>query len=209
MKPEHHGHGGSHGNPEDLAAYIAKLEDPARAEWQKPDVVVAALGLRAGQTVGEIGGGPGYWSLRLARKVGPRGRVYAVDVEPRLLEVLRQRLVERTVRNVTPVLGLPEDPLLPAGSCDVVLMVNTYHHLPDGPAYLRRLARALRGGGRIVNVDYHKRETPVGPPVEHRVARERFLADARRAGLALAAEHNVLPHQYCVTLRPRRVQGTR
>src|SRR3990167_2902235 len=75
----HHGHGGRHGNPEDLDAYIARLEDPARDEWQRPDVVVAALGLRRGQTAGEIGGGPGYWSLRLARKVGAAGRVYAVD----------------------------------------------------------------------------------------------------------------------------------
>ena len=199
-----HGHGGSHGNPEDLDAYIARLEDPARDEWQRPDAVVAALGLRRGQTVGEIGGGPGYWSLRLARKVGPAGRVYAVDVEPRLLEVLRQRLEERKVGNVTPVLGLPEDPLLPVASCDLVLLVNAYHHLPDGPAYLRRLARALRRGGRIVNADFHKRETPVGPPVEERVSREEFLAGARRAGLVPVAEHDFLPYQYCVALRPRR-----
>ena len=159
--------------------------------------------------MGEIGGGPGYWSLRLARKVGPAGRVYAVDVEPRLLEVLRQRLEERKVGNVTPVLGLPEDPLLPVASCDLVLLVNAYHHLPDGPAYLRRLARALRRGGRIVNADFHKRETPVGPPVEERVSREEFLAGARRAGLVPVAEHGFLSYQYCVTLRLRRAPRSR
>ncbi|MBI3107073.1 MAG: class I SAM-dependent methyltransferase [Candidatus Rokubacteria bacterium] len=205
----HDRHRGRHGNPADLDAYIVRLEDPARDEWQRPDVVVAALGLRRGQTVGEIGGGPGYWSLRLARKVGPAGRVYAVDVEPRLLEVLRQRLEERKVGNVTPVLGLPGDPLLPAASCDLVLLVNAYHHLPDGPAYLRRLARALRRGGRIVNVDFHKRETPVGPPVEERVSREEFLVGARRAGLVPVAEQGFLPHQYCVTLKPRRAPRRR
>lgn len=204
-----HGHGGSHGNPEDLAAYIARLEDPARDEWQKPDAVVSALGLRRGQTVADIGGGPGYWVLRLARKVGPAGRVFAVDVEPRLLEVLGQRLVTHTVRNVTPVLGRPEDPLLPVASCDLILLVNAYHHFPEGPAYLRRLVRALRGGGRIVNVDFHKRETPVGPPVEHRVSREAFLAGARRAGLVPLAEHGFLPYQYCVVLGSRRTPAPR
>ncbi len=203
----HHGHD-HHGNPEDLAAYIAKLEDPARDDWQMPDRVVAALGLRRGQTVADIGGGPGYWALRLARKVGSTGRVFAVDVEPRLLEVLGERLTKHRVGNVTPVLGRPGDPLLPVASCDLILLVNAYHHFPDGPAYLRRLRGALRRGGRIVNVDFHKRETPVGPPVEHRVTREAFLAGARRAGLVPAAEHDFLPHQYCVVLRsgspPRR-----
>ena len=81
--------------------------------------------------------------------------------------------------------------------------MNTYHHFPDGPAFLRRLVRALRPGGRIANVDFHRRETPVGPPVEHRVAREAFVRDARRVGLRLAAERDFLPYQYFLILAPR------
>jgi ubiquinone/menaquinone biosynthesis C-methylase UbiE len=202
-RPHGHHHHGAHGNPEDLEACVGRLLDPERARWQKPDAVVRALGLRRGQTVGEIGAGPGYFTLRLARAIGPRGHVYAVDPEPRMLELLVGRLPRSRARNVTPVLGRDEDPLLPAHACDLILVVNTYHHFPDGPAFLRRLVRALRPGGRIANVDFHRRETPVGPPVEHRVAREAFVRDARRAGLRLVAERDFLPYQYFLILRRR------
>jgi ubiquinone/menaquinone biosynthesis C-methylase UbiE len=126
-----------------------------------------------------------------------------VDVEPILLGMLRQRLEQGGVRQVTPVLSLPADPLLPAAACDLVLVVNTYHHFPDGPAYLARLAGALKPGGRVVNVDFQKRETGgVGPPVAQRVAREAFLADAQAAGLTVVAEPTFLPHQYFLVLAP-------
>jgi len=194
-----HGH---HGNPEDVDAYVARMEEPERSEWQKPDQVVAALGLRPGQVACDIGAGSGYFALRLARAVGDAGQVFAIDVEARILEVLRQRIERAGARNVTPVLSLPGDALLPRRACDVILIVNTYHHFPDGPAYLRGLARSLRPGGRIVNIDFHKRELPVGPRVEHLVAREAFLEDAQAAGLKLVAEHRMLPHQYFLVLAP-------
>lgn len=199
----HHRHcHGRYGNPQDLAAYIARQEAPGRAAWQKPGAVLRALGVRKGQVVADVGAGPGFFSLRLARAVGSTGHVYAVDPEPAILDVLRQRLASRRVHNVTPVLGRADDPLLPAGRCDLVLMVNTYHHFASGPAFLRRAARALARGGRLASIDFAARETPVGPPLEERVSRERFLRDARRAGLGLVAEHRFLPYQYFVVLRP-------
>src|SRR5688572_16467975 len=197
-----HGHG-RFGNPADLDSYIAHLGNPGRDAWQKPDEVVRALALRPGQVACDVGAGPGYFSLRLARAVGATGRVYAVDVEPKILDALRERLAASGLRNVTPVLALADDPLLPAASCDVILIVDTYHHFPDRVAYLGRLTRALRPGGRIANVDYHKRETPVGPPLAHRLARETFLDEARKAGLVVAEEPAFLPYQYFVVLRPR------
>jgi ubiquinone/menaquinone biosynthesis C-methylase UbiE len=196
-------HGGRYGNPADLDGYIAHLADPARDAWQKPDEVVAALRLRPGQTACDVGAGPGYFTLRLARAVGAAGRVYAVDVEPRILDALREGLAKSGLRNVTPVLALADDPLLPAAACDVVLIVDTYHHFPERVAYLGRLARALRPGGRIVNVDYHKRETPVGPPLAHRLSREAFLGEAQSAGLVVTEEPAFLPYQYFIVLRPR------
>ncbi len=203
--PAQHPPGGDaarHGNPADLASYVAHLADPQRDAWQKPDEVVRALGLAPGQTACDIGAGPGYFTLRLAAAVGPRGRVYAVDVEAQILAALQQRLSQSGVRNVTPVLSVADDPLLPEASCDVVLVVDTYHHFPDPPAYLKRLAGLLRPGGRVVNIDYHKRPTPVGPPLEHRVAREDFLRDAAGAGLRLVAEPTFLEHQYFLVLQP-------
>jgi len=207
-RPGQHAHDhdpsrGTHGNPRDLEAYVARMEDPSRAEWQKPDEVVKALGLAAGRTVCDIGAGPGYFSLRLADAVTPAGLVYAVDVEPQILAVLAQRVASAGARNVVPVLGLPADPLLPPAACDLILIVDTYHHFPDAPAYLRRLARSLKPGGRIANVDFHKRPTEVGPPVEHRVSREHFVRDAELAGLVVEAEHTFLLHQYFLVLRPK------
>ena len=187
-------------NPRDTAGYIAAQEDPARDAWQKPEQILDALSLRPGQTVCDVGAGPGYFTLRAARRVGASGRVFAVDVDPRILDALRERIDRAKVDNVTPVLGLGGDPLLPPGACDLILVIDVYHHFPDRAAYLRRLVRALRAGGRLAAVDWHKRATPIGPPQEHRVAREDFLADAARAGLRIAVEPTFLPNQYFVIM---------
>ena len=202
MTTRHHRHGRDHyGNPDDLARMIARQESPDRAAWQKPDRVVRALGVAPAQTVADVGAGPGYFTRRLARAVGPAGHVYAVDPVPEVLAVLRERVTQARLRNVTPVLGHGDDPLLPAGRCDLALLVDVYHHFQDGVAFLRRVARALRPRGRLVNIDFAKRETGVGPPLDHRVAREDFLRDARRAGLELVGEHAFLPHQYFLVFR--------
>ncbi|MFL5390796.1 MAG: class I SAM-dependent methyltransferase [Myxococcales bacterium] len=199
--PQPHDHQqGKHGNPEDVDSYIARMEEPGRAAWQKPDEVLKALGLAQGQVVCDIGAGPGYFALRAAR-LGTQ--VFAVDVEPRILQALQKRIAKSGLRTVTPVLGLDDNPLIPERACDLVLVVDTYHHFPDGPAYLQRLARSLKPGGRIANIDFHKRELPVGPPVQHKVTRDDFLRDAQAAGLELDKEYDFLPYQYFLVLRPR------
>jgi len=201
QQPEHQAHHpqGEHGNPSDLDSYIRNLSDPDRDDWQMPGRVVEALGVQSGQAVCDIGAGPGYFTLRLGATVGSSGHVYAVDVEPVILDALRNRLAEAGVNNVTPVLALPGTPLLPEASCDLALIVNTYHHFPDGPAYLRELARALRPGGRVVNIDF-RAGSGRGP--RHKLAREDFLAQATSAGYALQKEETFLPDQYFVFLRP-------
>ena len=194
---------GQYGNPSNLDDYIDELSSPARDAWQKPDQVVGALGLKAGETACDIGSGPGYFTLRLARAVGPSGFVYAIDVEARMLQALRERLERARVRNVAPVLALSDDPLLPPGACDVVLVVNTYHFFPDRAGYLKRLRQSLKPHGRVVNIDYHRRPTPIGPPLDHRVARETFLKEAQAAGLVLAGEQSFLPYQYFLVLQAK------
>lgn len=196
-----HGHGRDrHGNPVDLERYLARLEDPERIDWQKPDEVVAALGLLEGDVACDLGAGPGYFAIRMARAVGPAGRVHALDAEPRMLEVLARRVAEAGVSNVQPLLAKDGD-AAPPEPCQLVLLVNAFHHFPDGVGTLRRLASWLAPGGRIANVDFHAGELPVGPPPEHRVSREAFLAAAREAGLELAGEKAFLPYQYFVLLR--------
>ena len=172
------------GNPEDLGEYLQKLEAPARDEWQKPVEVLRALELRPEAVVGEVGAGSGYFTIRLASAVT---HVFAADADPRMVEMLRERIAAASVRNVTPVLALAEDPFLPSGRCDLVLTVNTYHHFPEPPAYLRRVARALRPGGRIAILDF-----------QEKIGRDQILRDAGLAGLRAIAQHDFLPQQHFV-----------
>ncbi len=186
----------------DLAGYIASLEEPGRAAWQKPDDVISALKLLPGETLCDVGSGPGYFALRAARLLEKSGWVYAEDVEASMIDALRDRISQARLSNVTPILGLPDDPLLPRAACDVILVVNTYHLFPNGPAFLRRLAKSLKAGGRLANIDFHKRETPQGPILARRVAKESFLADAQRAAFRLVREERFLPYQYFLVLKP-------
>jgi protein-L-isoaspartate O-methyltransferase len=187
------------GNPEDLARYLERLDAPERAEWQKPDDVVRAMHLAPGQTVADVGAGSGYFALRMARAVGPSGRVYALDVEPRLAAVLRERAAAAGLANVTSVVDPGGDPRPPA-PCHAILLVNAFHHFPDGAGSLRALAGHLLPGGRIVLVEFHGGELPVGPPPEHRVTREKILADVAAAGLAIEREETFLPYQHFLVL---------
>jgi SAM-dependent methyltransferase len=189
------------GNPVDLARYLERLLGPERAEWQRPDDVVAALRLQPGARVCDVGAGAGYFTLRLARAVGPTGEVFAIEAEPRMVDVLRTRLEEHRIENVHATLatdgaGLPPEPV------DRVLIVNAYHHFSAGVAYLRALAGVLRPGGTIVNIDFQDGELPIGPPAELRISRERFLEAAGAAGLRLVGEESFLPYQYFVSLAP-------
>jgi ubiquinone/menaquinone biosynthesis C-methylase UbiE len=139
----------------------------------------------------------------LARAVGPSGHVYAVDPEAAVLDVLRRRLARTGLRNVTPVLGRDDDPLLPRGRCQVAVLINVFHHMHGRVAFLRRLVAALPKNARVVNVDWDE-TTEFGPPPKIRVPRARFLRDARRAGLRLVADRRLLPHQYFLVLRRAR-----
>jgi SAM-dependent methyltransferase len=189
--------------PKELAGALRRQLNPRRARWQKPAVLVRALGLRRGQVVAEIGSGPGYFTPRLARAVGPSGHVYAVDPEAAVLNVLRRRLARMGVRNVTPVLGRNDDPLLPRGRCELAVLINVYHHMQGRIGFLRRLVAALPRNARVVNIDWDEK-TEFGPPPRRRVPRARFLRDARRAGLRLVADRRLLPHQYFLVLRRAR-----
>lgn len=196
--------GGRYGNPPDIERMIRRQLDPHRPRWQKPEAVLRALGLRRGAVVADVGAGPGFFTLRLAKAVGPRGHVYAVDPEPATLDVLRGRVARAGLTNVTPVLNTEDAPLVPPGSCDVALIVNVYHHFRKGSEFLRRVARCLKPGGRLVNIDWADRETPKGPPLDRRIPAAVVVQQARRAGLRLAAEHGFLPYQYFLVFRRAR-----
>ncbi len=193
---------GRHGNPSDLRRLMRRQLAPSRARWQRPARVLRVLGVRRGAVVADVGSGPGYFTTRLARAVGPRGRVYAVDPEPEVLSMLVERL--DGAGNVTPVLSRDDDPMLPPASCDLAVFINAYHHVAKGPAFVRRLARCLKRGGRLALIDWAYRETPKGPPMHRRIPPDKVVGIARRAGLVPVARHEFLPYQYFIVLARRR-----
>jgi predicted methyltransferase len=192
----------SHRSFADVEQWKARFDDPARDAWQKPAEVVAALGLRPGMSVADLGAGTGYFSRYLSATVGDAGTVLAVDTEPNLVTYLRERAEKETTANVIPVLASFDNPRLPAAGVDLVLIVDTFHHVDDRLGYLRRLRRALRPGGRIAIIDWHKRELPVGPPLDHKLAREQVIEEMTAAGYRLVGEPGFLPYQYMLIFAP-------
>jgi arsenite methyltransferase len=190
-------------HPMPLEQYIALLEDPKRDEWQKPDAVIQALSFKEGQVVADIGAGSGYFTLRLARAVGQKGRVFAVDVDEGMLDYLHQRLDKEKIQNVQ-VLHVPaHDPLLIDGSLDLAFVCNTYHHLEARDVYLRKLRKALKPGGRLVIVDFYKKEgIPVGPPLAMRLGEETVKKELQEAGLQVTEQLTFLPYQYILIAEP-------
>jgi ubiquinone/menaquinone biosynthesis C-methylase UbiE len=193
----------SHRRFDDPAYWSKVFDDPGRAAWQKPEELVAALGLRPGQCVADLGAGTGYFSRLLSAAVGPTGTVLAVDPEPNLVAHLRERAEREGSANVVPVLASLDNPRLPAGLVDVVLIVDTFHHIDDRVAYFRRLRQALRPPGRIAIVDWQKRELPVGPEMDHKLAREQVVREMETAGYRLVEEPSILPYQYFLIFQPR------
>ena len=186
-----------------LDQYIALLEDPERDQWQKPDAVIQALKLQNGQVVADIGAGSGYFTLRLAQAVAPKGMVLALDVEEGMLDYLRQRLAKEKIQNVKTMLVPPHDPLLIDGSLDLALLCNAYHHLEDRDVYLRKLRKALKPDGRLVIVDFYKKEgMPVGPPMHMRLSEETVQKELQGAELKVTEKLTFLPYQYVLIAQP-------
>ena len=192
-----------HHRHDDPKAYIASLDDPARDAYQKPAEVMKALALREGEVVADIGAGSGYFAVRFARAVGPNGRVYAVDVSPDMVRHLNRRVRDEKLSNVVAVLSDPDDPLLPDASVDRFVIVDTWHHVEDRAKYLGLMRRMLKPGGQVVHIDFQKKELPVGPPVEMKIAREDLVREMDAAGFRLSAEHTFLPYQYFLVFTPR------
>jgi ubiquinone/menaquinone biosynthesis C-methylase UbiE len=177
------------------------FEDAAREKWQKPAEVVAALQLRAGMCVADLGAGTGYFLPYLSKAVGSRGCVLALEPEPNLVVHIRAEAEKAGWDNVTPILVSFDDPRLPDASVDLVLIVDTFHHLDNRRTYLRRLRRVLEPGGRVAIVDWFKRPLPEGPPPDHKLARDQVVQEMGAAGYELSEELKILPYQYFLIFR--------
>ena len=187
---------GRHGRlfpPQDLGL----LEGPDRDAWQKPDQIMDALAIADGSAVADIGAGAGWFTIRMARRVGPNGMVYAQDVQRQMLEAIRRRVAREGLRNVATRLGAGSAPNLPERSLDAVLVVDVYPEVEDRVTFLRNLAAALKPGGRLGIVNYKPGRGGPGPAPEEgeRVESASVEGDARAAGLRVLARQT-LPYQY-------------
>lgn len=179
--------------------WAAIFDDPSRDEWQKPDEVVRALNLKPNSLVADIGAGTGYFAVRLARAV-PQGRVYGVDAEPEMVQYLSERAQREDLPNLIGILARPDDPGIPI-PVDLILLVDTYHHIPDREKYFSELQKSFRTGGRLVIIDFTP-QSPVGPSVRARILAGRVKQELESAGYRLLEEHEFLPNQYFLVFRP-------
>lgn len=177
----------------DVQKYIAALQSPERVADLQVDVVLQKLALPADATVGDLGCGPGVFALAFA-KASARGVVYASDIEPGQLDQVRQKIVRNDLHNIVPVLASKDDPHFPPARLDLVFIGDTYHHLDDRVAYMRRLQGALRPGGRLAILEYKPGTLPVGPPAEHKLAEGVMHRELAEAGYSLVEHFDTHPY---------------
>ena len=167
----------------------------SRDSWQQPERVIEALGLEPGDRVADLGAGSGYFTLHLAQAVGPTGKVYAVDVDEEMNDYLRKRVDEAGLDNVEVILGEFEDPLLPDGEIDLLLTVNTYHHIQERPGYFRNVRTDLASDGRIAIVDFDGRGGWFVRLMVHNVPKPEMVDEMREAGYRLDQDLEFLERQ--------------
>jgi SAM-dependent methyltransferase len=177
---------------DDAERWAKEFDDPARDAWQMPLRVIDALALKAGQSIADVGAGTGYFSSRLARS-SAAPTVYAVDIEPSMVAYLKARAAKEGLKNLNAVQASADGPNLPA-AVDTILIVDTYHHIPNRVAYFTKLKGSLKPGGSLAIVDFRK-DSPSGPPAEFRFTAEQISSELAQAGFSLARQHEFLPRQ--------------
>jgi ubiquinone/menaquinone biosynthesis C-methylase UbiE len=175
---------------------LVLLEAPDRDEWQQPDRIMDKLNIADGSRVADVGAGGGWFTIRLARRVGPNGRVFAEDIQQQMVESITRRVEREGLTNVQPILGTPTDPRLQPG-LQAVLIVDTYPQFRDPVALLRNIAAAMAPGGRLGIVDFKTDGAGgPGPALEDRLEPDVIRRDAERAGLTFRSHETFLRYQY-------------
>lgn len=190
----------AHMHSMDFDTLVARFEDPARAKWQKPDKVIALLGPLAGATVADIGAGTGYFAFPIAKQAA---KVIAIDIDERFLRYIDDKKRKRkTGGNIETRRTAPDSPGLKKAEADMVLIVDTFHHIEDRVKYLKTLRKGLRKKGALVIVDFKKEKTPVGPPLKLRLTESEVESELKAAGFRnVAIDRSTLPYQYIITAR--------
>ena len=180
----------------------AWLERPEREAEEAPSKAIAALELRPGQVVADVGAGSGYYTMLLSAAVGSRGRVYATDIQPEMLTLIKNKIEQEPVTNVELVLGTPTESRLPDGSLDLALMVDVYHELAQPQAFLQSLKRAIKPDGRLVLIEFRKESQSVPIREVHKMSVREARIELEAEGYRFDRVIDVLPWQHILVFRP-------
>jgi protein-L-isoaspartate O-methyltransferase len=174
------------------------LERPEREKEEQPTKLMKALQIKPGEVVADVGAGSGYFSFRMAEKVGVKGKVLAVDIQPEMLDIIRQRMKARKVTQIEPVLGAEMDPKLPAEGVDMILMVDVYHEFSHPYEMTEKMVQALKPGGRLVFVEYRKEDDKVPIKLVHKMTEKQVIKEMRPHPLKYVKTIDVLPQQHII-----------
>jgi ubiquinone/menaquinone biosynthesis C-methylase UbiE len=172
------------------------LDRAERVDEEEPDIALDAIKLVKGSTVADVGAGSGYMTVKMAKRVGPTGKVYANDIQAEMLTLLRQRLTKEKVANVEPVLGTIDDPKLPANTVDLILMVDVYHEFSEPQKMLRKMHEELKPGGRLVLLEYRKEDPAIPIRPDHKMSVAEAKMEVEAEGYTLSKVDEVLPRQH-------------
>ena len=181
----------------------AWLDRQEREQEEAPTKAVAALKLKPGQVVADIGAGSGYYTLLLSPAVDPTGKVYATDIQPEMLALLERKLATNGIKNVEAVLGTPTETKLPDGALDLAIMVDVYHELQEPQLFLRAVRRALKPDGRLVLIEFRKEDPRVPIREEHKMTVREARAELEAEGFRFDEVIDVLPWQHILIFRAR------
>lgn len=184
------------------------LERSEREQEEAPSRALKLIGIEPGMVIADVGAGTGYFTRRMAKLTGPAGKVYAVDIQPRMIEALKRNLAKEQLGNVEAVLSKEDDPLLPPGQIDLILMVDVYHEFAKPQIMLRKMREALKPGGRMVLLEFKKEDPDVPIRPEHKMSVEEARVEVEAEGFKLTKVISELPRQHILifTPAPRKVQ---
>jgi ubiquinone/menaquinone biosynthesis C-methylase UbiE len=180
------------------------LDRPEREKEEQPTKLLDVLKLKPGEVVADIGAGSGYYTFRIADRVGPTGKVLAVDIQPEMLALIRQRAKQRNVTNVEPVMGTVSDPKLPAAGVDTILMVDVYHEFSHPYEMAAAMVAALKPGGRVVFVEYRLEDEAVPIKLVHKMSEKQVIAEMAPFPLKHVATHGALPWQHVIVFEKKK-----
>lgn len=172
------------------------LTRPDREAEEHPEAALDEIGIPSGATVADVGAGVGFYTLRLAKRVGATGKVYANDIQPEMLQILRKRMKEAGLVNIEPVLGTPEDPKLPKGALDLELLVDVYHEFSHPREMLRKLRESLKPDGRLAMLEFRGEDPDLPIRPEHKMTVKQVLAEVQPEGFRLVRRSEILPRQH-------------